>query len=121
MKHKAEEEARDAGNQLITPPNEIRQRDQIMITPSRDECYRFAEILGEYFVGSGKVSPYWFDCDWFQNGLRFALREMNVSVPENFLPKRKCIMRMVIDRANQHRGQTRNDIAMALIRNPNTR
>ena len=121
MKHKTEEGARNAVTQQAPPSNEILQFDQIMITPSRDEINAFAEVLAEYFVGAGKLSPYSFDCDWFQDGLRLALQKINIAVPNNFLPKRKCVMRMITHKADQHRDQTKHDIEMALTRNPNTR
>ena len=121
MKHKAEEEAKNAAVQQIVPTDEILQFDRIMITPSREEINAFAEVLAEYFVGAGKLSPYSFDCDWFQDGLRLALQKINISVPKNFLPKRKCVMRMITQKADQHRYQTMHDIEMALLRNPNTR
>ena len=121
MKHKAEDEARNAATQQVAPSNEILQFDQIMITPSREEINAFAEVLAEYFVGAGKLSPYSFDCDWFQDGLRLALQKINIAVPNNFLPKRKCVMRMITHKANQHRYQTKYDIEMALVRNPSTK
>ena len=121
IKHKAAEEAQLADNPATVASNEVLEFERIMIAPSRDEIHAFAEVLAEYFVGNGKISPYAFDCDWFQDGLRLALQEMNISVPINFLPKRRTVMRMITVKADQHRNQTKHDIETAIVRNPNTK
>lgn len=88
--------------------------DDSMIIPGPEQIQKFGERIFEYFVGFGKTSANSMQSEWMNKGLQLALQEFKVQVPENFLVKRHTGMRLIEAKAEQHRQETKKDIANAI-------
>ena len=104
-------------NSASSSSNSSTSIDERKIKPNSEQLQRFGERIFEYFVGLGKVSANSLESDWMNKGFQLALKEIDVEVPDNFLMKRRKGMRFIEVQAENHRLQTKKDIADAIQRN----
>ena len=81
----------------------------------------FGVKLTEHLVGQGKLSAYTLNTDWFQDAIRYSLSELGVVIPQNFMPSRRTVSRIIHTKANEERERTKIDISEAKQKNPDTK
>lgn len=112
---------KESPSSSMTQPQESSQAlfgDNLEICPTSEEILNLGVKLTEGLVGQGKLSAYTVNTEWFQDAIHNGIKEVNVSIPKNFMPSRQTVSRIIQQKADEEREKTKKDIEEASKKNP---